>query len=62
MSSSFFTQRHALHLVDLSIMPLITSSAVLTMTIGGVMYFHGYSFGVSTLFFGLICVLLCMFL
>jgi cytochrome c oxidase subunit 3 len=62
MSFSFFTQRHAFHLVDLSIMPLITASAVLTMTVGGVMYFHGYSFGFPTLVFGLLCVLLCMFL
>lgn len=43
-------------------MPLITASAVLTMTVGGVMYFHGYSFGFPTLVFGLLCVLLCMFL
>jgi len=59
---SFFTQRHSFHLVDLSIMPIVTSFAVLTMTVGGVMYFHGYSFGFSTLSFGLLCVLLCMFL
>jgi hypothetical protein len=62
MSLSFFTQRHAFHLVDLSIMPIITASGVLTMTIGGVMYFHGYAFGYSTLLFGLLCVLICMFL
>ena len=38
----FLSQRHAFHLVDPSIMPLLTSFAALTTTIGGVMYFHGY--------------------
>lgn len=59
---SLFTQRHAFHLVDPSIMPIITSMGALTMTIGGVLYFHGYSFGYPTLAFGLISVLTCMFL
>jgi|TARA_X000001036_G_C20560336_1_gene758184 hypothetical protein len=38
----YYSQRHAFHLVDPSIMPLLTSLAALTTTIGGVMYFHGY--------------------
>jgi hypothetical protein len=59
---SFFAQRHAFHMVDPSIMPLITAIACLILTNGGVMYFHGYIFGLETTFFGLICVLLGMFL
>lgn len=58
---STFTQRHAFHLVDPSVMPLITSLSALTLTTGSVLYFHGYQFGLQTTFFGLLCVLTCMF-
>ena len=60
--SSSFSQRHSFHLVDPSIMPLITALSVLTLTIGGVLYFHGFFFGDLTIIFGLISVLTCMFL
>jgi len=59
---SCYTQRHSFHLVDPSIMPLVTSTTALTLTIGGVMYFHGYEFGFPTLLFGLFTMLICMFL
>jgi len=49
-------------MVDPSIMPIVMATACLMLTNGGVMYFHGYIFGLETTFFGLICVLLGMFL
>jgi len=59
---SFFTQRHAFHLVDPSVMPFISSISALTITVGSVMFFHGYILGLETLFLGIIGVLTCMFL
>jgi len=59
---SFSKQRHAFHLVDPSILPFITSISALCLTTGSVLYFHGYTFGIQTTFFGLFCVLCCMFL
>jgi heme/copper-type cytochrome/quinol oxidase subunit 3 len=55
-------QRHAFHLVDPSAMPFLTSVSALTLVIGGSMYFHGYILGIETTFFGLISMLICMFL
>lgn len=60
-SLSFLTQRHAFHLVDPSIMPLLTSLGALTLVTGGVLYFHGYILGIETTVFGLLCVVACMF-
>jgi heme/copper-type cytochrome/quinol oxidase subunit 3 len=54
-------QRHAFHLVDPSVMPLLTSLAAFTLVTGGTMYFHGYIGGFETVVFGLTAVLLCMF-
>jgi len=62
LGQSFFTQRHAFHLVDPSAMPLLTSVSSLTVAVGAVLYFHGYIGGLETMFFGLFCVILCMFL
>jgi len=59
---SLYTQRHAFHLVDPSIMPFITALSALTLTSGSVMYFHGYTLGLETTFFGFFSVLSCMFL
>jgi len=59
---SFFTQRHAFHLVDPSILPFLTSISALSLTLGSVLYFHGYLGGLESSVFGLIGVLLCMFL
>ena len=59
---SFYTQRHAYHLVDPSILPFMSSLCSLCLTSGGVLYFHGYSGGIETTIFGLIGVLSCMFL
>jgi cytochrome c oxidase subunit 3 len=55
-------QRHAFHMVDPSIMPLVTSIACLILTNGSVLYFHGFFFGLETTFFGLFLVLFAMFL
>lgn len=59
---SVFTQRHAFHLVDPSVMPLLSSISALTLTTGSVMYFHGYALGFQTTLFGFISILTCMFL
>ena len=50
-------QKHPFHLVDPSPWPLLTSLAALVMTSGGVMWFHNYSGGGYTLFFGFLFVL-----
>jgi hypothetical protein len=60
--NSFYTQRHAFHLVDPSILPFTSSLSSLCLTLGGVLYFHGYSGGIEATFLGLIGVLTCMFL
>ena len=59
--NSFYTQRHAFHLVDPSILPFLTSISALTLTLGSVLFFHGYLGGFEMTLFGLISVLLCMF-
>ena len=56
------TQRHAFHLVDPSIMPLISSVSCLTTTLGGVMFMHGYQGGFQIQMFGLFSIISCMFL
>jgi multisubunit Na+/H+ antiporter MnhG subunit len=58
---SFYTQRHAFHLVDPSILPFLTSISALCLTLGSVLYFHGYTGGLESTLFGLVCVLICMF-
>jgi len=50
---SFYTQRHAFHLVDPSILPFLTSIGALSLTSGSVLFFHGYSLGLETTIFGL---------
>jgi hypothetical protein len=60
-SLSFFTQRHAFHLVDPSAMPLLTSIAAFTLLLGASMYFHGYIMGFETAMFGFFSVIACMF-
>ena len=61
-SNSLYTQRHAFHLVDPSILPLISAISALCLTLSSVLYFHGYSGGFESTLFGLIGVLSCMFL
>jgi hypothetical protein len=60
MMISLYTQRHGFHLVDPSIMPLLSSLCALTLTTGSVMLFHGYSFGFQTTLFGFIGIVSCM--
>jgi heme/copper-type cytochrome/quinol oxidase subunit 3 len=59
---SLKTQRHAFHLVDSSIMPLLTAISALTLTCGSVFYFQGFFFGLETTFFGFFGIIFCMFL
>lgn len=58
----YFTQRHSFHLVDPSVMPLLSSISSLLLTLGSVMYFHGHYFGLLITFLGFIFILLSMFL
>jgi hypothetical protein len=60
--NSFYTQRHAFHLVDPSVLPLLGGISALCLTLGSVLYFHGYSGGFESTLFGLISILVCMFL
>nr|BCG67642.1 cytochrome c oxidase subunit 3 [Haptophyceae sp. NIES-3900] len=55
------SQRHGFHLVDPSPFPLVSSIAALTTTTGGVMYFHGYPFGILIMYSGLCMVIFCMY-
>jgi len=57
----FFTQRHAFHLVDPSIMPLLSSLSCLVTALGAVLYFHGFIAGLNIQLFGLFSILVCMF-
>jgi hypothetical protein len=50
---SQYTQRHAFHLVDPSVLPFITSISALVLTLSSVLYFHGYSGGLEATFLGL---------
>jgi hypothetical protein len=59
---SFYQQRHAYHLVDPSILPFLTAISALSLTLGSVLYFHGYVGGFESTFFGFIGVLSCMFI
>ena len=59
---SLLNQRHAFHLVDPSIMPLITSISSLTLLVGATMYMNGYIGGFETMLFGLFSLITCMFL
>lgn len=57
---SNFSQRHAFHLVDPSIMPLVTSFAALVLMVGAILFMHGHFLGFETFIFGFIAVALCM--
>jgi len=59
---SFYTQRHAFHMVDPSIMPLITSISAFMLTTGSVLFFHGYTGGIEMLSLAMFFVVSCMFL
>lgn len=64
MLNKFFSkniQRHAFHLVDFSVMPILTAFSAMVLAIGVTMYFHGYTFGFQSTVFGLFSVFICMF-
>lgn len=46
-------EQHPFHLVDPSPWPLCTSISALTLTIGSVGWFHGFSVGFYTMLLGL---------
>jgi cytochrome c oxidase subunit 3 len=54
-------RKHPYHLVDPSPWPIVASMAALLLTIGGVMYMHGYTGGELVLLFGIGVVLYSMF-
>jgi hypothetical protein len=54
-------QRHPYHLVDPSPWPLFASIGALSMTFGGVMWFHSYSGGGFFLLSGMLFVFFCMY-
>jgi cytochrome c oxidase subunit 3 len=54
-------QRHPYHLVDPSPWPLVCSFGALTMTFGGVMWFHSYSGGGYALLTGMLTVIFTMY-
>jgi len=43
-------------------LPFITAISALSLTLGSVLFFHGYSGGFESTLFGLFGVLTCMFL
>ena len=57
---SNFSQRHAFHLVNSSIMPIITAFAALILMVGATLFMHGYILGFETFIFGFIAVAVCM--
>lgn len=54
-------QLHSFHLVDPSPWPIISAFSALMLTFGGVLYMHGYYIGGFLWRFGLVMILLMMF-
>jgi len=54
-------QRHPYHLVDPSPWPIVAAFGAFSATMGGVMYFHGYTGGGLSLSIGLLTILFCMY-
>lgn len=57
---SHFTQRHAYHLVNPSIMPLLTSTSALCLLVSSTAFMHGFSMGLELLLFSMFSVAFCM--
>jgi len=55
-------QKHSFHLVDPSPWPIISAFSGLILTFGTVLYFHGYFGGVFLWRFGILLILLMMYL
>jgi cytochrome c oxidase subunit 3 len=53
-------KRHSFHLVDPSPWPLVGATALLGLTSGGVMFFHGYNFGLEIMLSGLVGIIAVM--
>ena len=56
------SQKHPFHLVDPSPWPLVTATAAFATTTGAVLYMHGYNGGGSFLTFGLLFLVMSMFI
>lgn len=59
--SNNLNKRHPFHLVDPSPWPFFAAFGALTITLGAVLYFHGYNDGEFILQFGLINIILIAF-
>jgi len=59
--SSITAQKHPFHLVDPSPWPLVASQSTLLTVTGLVGYMHGYGFGLSCFFIGLLGIIYTMF-
>jgi len=57
---SLNTQEHSFHLVDPSPWPIISAFSAFMLTVGGVLYMHGYTGGGFLVTFGFIMVLFMM--
>lgn len=54
-------QRHPYHLVDPSPWPALSSLGALSVTMGAVMFFHGFSGGYTVFYGGMLVVIYCMY-
>lgn len=54
-------EQHPFHLVDPSPWPICTAFASLTLTVGGVMWFHGHHGGFFSLVLGFVSLLFFMY-
>lgn len=61
MKNFLYNQRHAFHLVSPSPWPLTSSLGAFALTIGGVMYMHGFKNGGFTLILGVVTIALSLF-
>jgi cytochrome c oxidase subunit 3 len=58
---SNLVQRHPYHLVDPSPWPIVAALGAFTLTSGGVMYMHSFEYGSWTMSFGMILILITMY-
>jgi heme/copper-type cytochrome/quinol oxidase subunit 3 len=60
-SNHLLSQKHEFHLVDPSPWPLVAAMGALSLTVGGVMFMHGYNYGFEIFRNGLLIILFVMF-
>ena len=59
-SNHLSSQKHEFHLVDPSPWPFVAAMGALSLTVGGVMYMHGYLYGFETFRNGFFIILFVM--